>query len=725
MTLDPRIERWRAAATRREIAIALGIGAPAALALVAAVAYRFGGGAAAISTVIASLLLAVAAVRAARRVDAGWLARRLDALEPAMEDSSSLLFGRDMLAPLPALQRARLLRRLDEVGADVRSAWPWRALALAAIVGGLLALAVALAPNARDASTRSDGEHAKASPDATRIEASTLALAPPAYTGIAASTQSALDARVPQDTRLRWQLRFAPSPRAAALQFHDGRRIALQRTGDAWSGEANATASALYRIVVDGAPPLADDGLHRIDVLADRAPEVRVIEPAHSLNLVDTMQPSWPLVFEAADDYGIAKAELVVTLAHGSGENIAFKEQVNVLVGQPISRPSSDAQYSLPSSRRDGDSGVALRYGYAIDLAALGFSTGDDVVARVVVTDNRAPAANVTRGPGVILRWPQAASKDGGGLEGIVQKTMPAYFRSQRQIILDSEALIAERSRLDQAKFLGRSDGIGVDQKLLRLRYGQFLGEESETHAEHAPEGTVGAADTQAGALAAAHDAHEATAPPAPAKFGDAGDVVAEYGHVHDIAEAATLLDPETRATLKSALAEMWQAELHLRQGAPEQALPYEQRALDYIKQVQQATRIYLARVGLELPVPDEARRLGGERKELADRVGTLGAAEDPSTALAVLWHSLDAGARNATIDREAAERALATRGDALDVLAALDRVSRDPACDKCRARLRAALWPLLGTPAAASAPRVELDAQGRAYLEALERAPR
>lgn len=167
--------------------------------------------------------------------------------------------------------------------------------------------------------------------------------------------------------------------------------------------------------------------------------------------------------------------------------------------------------------------------------------------------------------------------------------------------------------QLDSETWLARSDGIGVDQKILRLRYGQFLGEEFETrsapktsaddihvheHAEaksfnrmlHDPE-AVGRAD----ALTAHDHNHSHTS-----KFGDAGAVISEYGHTHDHAQAATLLDPETKAILKSALGEMWDAELRLRQGQPSEALPFENRALGYIKQVQQASRIYLARVGLE-----------------------------------------------------------------------------------------------------------------------------
>ena len=69
---------------------------------------------------------------------------------------------------------------------------------------------------------------------------------------------------------------------------------------------------------------------------------------------------------------------------------------------------------------------------------------------------------------------------EGTGVEDLVQKAMPAYFRSQRQIIIDAEALLKEKPKLAQEKFVQRSDNIGVDQRLLRLRYGQFLGEESE-----------------------------------------------------------------------------------------------------------------------------------------------------------------------------------------------------------------------------------------------------
>ena len=60
---------------------------------------------------------------------------------------------------------------------------------------------------------------------------------------------------------------------------------------------------------------------------------------------------------------------------------------------------------------------------------------------------------------------------------------------------------------------------------------------------------------------------------------------------MHDIAEAATLLEPKTKELLRAALNEMWQAELHLRSAQPRLALPFEYRALALIESGSAKTR--------------------------------------------------------------------------------------------------------------------------------------
>ncbi len=710
MSIDLRLHELGRNARLRRGAIAMLFGIAVALFVVACAARIAGGRGAVLFAAIAGIALIALARRSMRSIDEAWIARRLDA-EPRLEDSADLLF-RDAagLSMLQQLQRGRLQRRLEaDPPAEIAPEWPWRMLG---IVWALTLAAIALVVFVpRGFSSQPDSETAAASTNAhaTEIDRVRLDVAAPAYTRVAAHSVATLETRVPEGSHIEWRLHFTPQPKAASLNFHDGSRVDLKRDGDDWIGARTLTASALYRIVLDGAPPLTDDRLYRLDAIADQPPDVRVIQPEKSLTLLTDGQRDWDLAFEASDDYGIAAASLTITLAQGNGENITFKEQTLALAGE-------DLEASNPGRHQ--------RYRHRLDLAALGIAKGDDVIVRLAVSDNRQPQANTTKSASFILRWPPETASDSVGMEGLVERTMPAYFRSQRQIIIDTQNLIADQPALGDDAVLARSDGIGVDQKILRLRYGQFLGEESETRseAESPAEKKPAANEADAGradALTKREDEHKHFLNVE--KFGDAGAVTAEYGHVHDVAEAATLIDPETKAILKAALNEMWDAELHLRQGRPAEALPFENKALGYIKQVQQSSRIYLARVGLELPAVDESRRLSGDRKGLGDRESALAPADTDDSGALALWQALDA---HADLDMASLERWVRARAstlpDALALLAASDRVRHDPACAECRRQLRRLLWPLLPQPATAVESRIAPDAAGRAYLDAL-----
>jgi len=669
-------------------------------------------------------LLAALAWRRTRAFDTAWLVRQLDARRKDLDDSADLLFAPPAsLTPLQRLQQARVRERLHAQPApDLRAPWPWPRIAAMWLAAGAVAAAVLLWPaRMPDAATLAPADDAPpTAPGVPRLVAQRLHVAPPAYTGLPARYEATLDAKAPAGARLAWTLRFDPQPTAAALVFHDGERIALARDGDTWSATHVLAKSALYRVVAagtDGQPPAK---LHRLDAVADRAPEVKVLAPDRGLSLVAVGQTRWALAFEARDDYGVAPtATLKLTLAQGSGENIAFKEQTMVLQG------------AGPATAR--------RFAASLDLAALGMAVGDDLIAQLTVRDTRAPSPQTAQSPGLILRWPADLGEESTGLEGLVKKVMPAYFRSQRQIIIDAEALQKQKRATPADRFVKRSDEIGVDQRILRLRYGQFLGEEAEGAPQPPP--TNDADDDHAdddghdhaGEAADAHEGHDhgQAVSATGAGFGREADVLEAYGHTHDHAEAATLLDPETRATLKKALDQMWQSELHLRQGHPDQALPFAYKALDYIKQVQQASRIYLARVGPELPPIDETRRLGGDRAGIAPRaLGTLARAQDDGEAApARAWRALvndNAPADRADLDAlQAWLRGNETRvPDALDLFAAIDEVRGDPACEACRQRLRALLWSASAQPPAQVPRRAPADAAGRRYLDALRQAP-
>ncbi|HEX4852823.1 hypothetical protein [Arenimonas sp.] len=629
------------------------------------------------------------------------LVRRLDA-RPDLEDSADLLFAAPgSLGPLQQLQRQRLLDRLACRPADLRAAWPLRSLlAIWIVFGTLTAATIWLFPQGITITlpqrpSPTPAPTAAAATDLV-VETARLHAEPPAYTGLAAGTQPELSGKFAQDSRLRWTLRFAPQPEAVELVFHDGQRLPLTREGEDWTATRTLSKSTLYRIVPAGPLPLRDDALHRLDAIPDQPPQIRAVAPERSLTLATPGQRQWALDFEASDDHGLGPARLEITLAQGSGEQVTVTEQTRVLRGE-------------------GDARLR-RYTHTLDLARLGLAEGDDLIVRLVVADNRAPSPQQSRSASFILRWPLPPSAESTGMEGLVKKALPAYFRSQRQIIIDAEALLADRPRLTADEFMLRSNNLGVDQRLLRLRYGQFLGEESEGEPEPPP----GYEDGEH----AEGDGHDHASEPPAAPTPPGGDSMLElYGHTHDEAEAATLLDPETRALLKQALDAMWLSEGGLRQGDPAAALPHAYRALGFIKQVQQASRIYLARTGLELPPIDEARRMTGDRKGIASRTTGLAPRDAGENPALPLWQALagpDGGepALEAFADWLRANEARVD--DPLSLVAAIDALRRDPACTDCRAALRARLWPLLPRDAAMTPARPRPGERGQAYLDAL-----
>jgi hypothetical protein len=696
MSADLLTARWTRPARVRGGADDLVATLPLVL-VVAALAWRFGGAWPAAAFALAGLaLLAAWAWKRSQRFDQAWLTHQLDAARPDLEDSSGLLFvDAAALGPLQRLQQARIERRLAGAEAvDLRPAWSTRRIAMVWIAGLIAVVALLAWPDRSSAPELAPSdESGPIVPGVPRLVGQRLRAVPPAYTGLPARDLPTLDARLPQGSRLIWTLAFAPPPVSAALGFLDGRRIALEQAGDRWTASMSLDRSGLYRIVPQGGrgqPPL-----HRLDAVADRPPSVEMRAPTTTLNLVKPGQRGWTLMFDVIDDYGVAAvAQLRLTIAAGEGENVSFHERTMSVVG------------TGPATRK--------RFAVTLDLAAIGFVEPGDLVVQLTAADNRAPGPQSVRSPSLILRRPPPEPKAGTGLDSAVRKAIPAYLRSQRQVIMDAEALIKQRGRLTPARFRAKSESLGGDQQALRMRYGQFLGQENEG-ADKAPP----TADNPAGG----DEDHEGGAAPA---FGREEDVLGNFGHPHDEGEAATLFDPQTRRKLTEAVDQMWQSEAALRLGEPARALPFAYKALALIKDVQQATRVFLARVGSQLPPIDEARRLTGKRDGILGSDLALAPREgDETPAATAAWAAIEGLPAAGGLD--GLMRWLRTNGgkveDPLALQAAIDAVQRQPACAPCRDRLRGIVWSALARPVPGVVRRGAGDAVGKRYLGALGRA--
>jgi hypothetical protein len=290
------------------------------------------------------------------------------------------------------------------------------------------------------------------------------------------------------------------------------------------------------------------------------------------------------MAISVRDDYQVRQATLHLTLARGSGENIRFSDRELPI---PVGR---DAR------RRDWSRNWTV--------LELGMEPGDELYFFVRAIDNAARPHTV-QSPTYTLRLPAPPSDDEQDVAALPVMVKPESLRSQRQIIIDTEQLIADMrvgdmrvgdmrtKKMDAAAVRERSEAIAADQGALRRRYGQFLGEEStlfgkEDHEqEHGGDHTGGTSKPQ--------------------------DVLHEFGHAHDQAENATLFDEATKKVLRRALAAMWDAENALRAIQPKTALAPEHKALEAIKELQQSERIYLHKTAIAPPPIKEDKRMTGD----------------------------------------------------------------------------------------------------------------
>jgi len=272
------------------------------------------------------------------------------------------------------------------------------------------------------------------------------------------------------------------------------------------------------------------------------------------------------------DDYGITNAFIYATVAKGSGEAVKFKEQK---IDFATSFNSGNQHYDLQK---------------LISLPSLNMEPGDGLYFYIQAQDNHNQQSRTDVYIVSLQDTAQLLSMD-GLLSGVNVK--PEYFRSERQIILDSERLLKERDSISKDAFNNRSNELGTDQKLLRLRYGKFLGEESESdidpkEAQNDPIGDI-------------------------KNYGNAAVILDKYTDKHDNAEDAQFFDPGVKAQLKATLTEMWKAELQLRLYKPDVALPFEYKALRLLKDLQQKSRMYVAKTAYNPTPLKMEKRLSGD----------------------------------------------------------------------------------------------------------------
>lgn len=441
-----------------------------------------------------------------------------------------------------------------------------------------------------------------------KFNSSVLKITPPKYTGLSQKTTANLNAEVIVGSNLEWIVKFDNSPEVSVvLENAKGKSLEFIKRGNNYLHKDQILHSGFYSIKAFQKDSLIyQSAFYRIEALPDNPPK---IEPASkNLYTIHQMKDAKTIQISAkiSDDFKVSQAYIVATVARGSGENVKFRE---------AKWPVGSTNFQSANISKN------------IDLKALNFSPGDELYYYWAAIDNKQPEPNFTKSDTYFVVFKDTASKDESDLATMAMNILPEYFRSQRQIIIDTEKLIKKRSKIKTAVFNSESNEIGYDQKVLRLRYGQYLGEEFENSIGAAPheeedgdfmKGFVHAHDTEEQEDNHGHEEHgheHAHAVENPNTNQDPlAALMAEYVHSHDDAETNTFYEQSTRSLLKMALEQMWQSELHLRLYEPEKALPFENKALAYLKEAQQKARVYVKKTGFDPPpIKEKEKRLTGE----------------------------------------------------------------------------------------------------------------
>ncbi|MGY8916209.1 MAG: tryptophan-rich sensory protein, partial [Flavobacteriales bacterium] len=434
------------------------------------------------------------------------------------------------------------------------------------------------------------------------ITSQKLTIFHPPYTNLAKTVTSNMNIKALEGSKLVWEVQFDTVIQGAFMEISEN-EYPMARLESGYSKQMFLTETGFYNFkfkATDEATYISD--LYAMEVIKDESPLIE-IQGLKQFTSFDFSQ-SKILNFKAelSDDYGVSDSYIIATVTKGEGESVKFREE----------RLTFDDNIASGSKK--------LVLSKKIDLDQMKMEPGDELYFYVVAIDTKRPKENTSRSETYFAVIKDTLSSQFAVAGTMGADLMPDYFRSQRQLIIDTEKLIADQNRITKEKFNFTSNELGFDQKALRLKYGEFMGDEDgglgptteevgevETDSEsNLLEGYTHDHDGNNEHNLVDHDHSEENDE-------KSTDPLESYLHNHDDPEESTLFTASLKSMLRQAMAEMWDAELFLRLYTPEKSLPFQYRALKLIQEIKNSARIYVHRIGFDPPPIKEDKRLSGD----------------------------------------------------------------------------------------------------------------
>ena len=539
---------------------------------------------------------------------------------PQLEESADLLLQENnSLSGLQQLQSQRVQQRFDALIPEIKipHAIPQSLGIFAISLVGYLTLTSFI--NQRHPSLQKQimdlGRiNAKIERGDVSINHLTIKVNPPAYTNSKPFESTLAEIKVAEGSRVLWTVQFSDSIQKASILVDGKDSIAFIINQNVYQVSRIINTPGFYQLQWNDGKHNTSD-YFKIEVVKDELPKIAITNLNQFTRLSFSDQLSIPLKATLSDDYGLSNSVITATVSKGSGESVKFREE--------------KIRFESPSLIN----GKLVNATRTLNLKTLGMEPGDELYFYVEAWDNKTPVANYARTETFFIALQDTTKQVAVDVEGLGVDLMPEYFRSQRQIIIDTEKLLKGRKKKPIQEFKFTSNELGYDQKVLRLRYGQFLGEEFEGQIGKAAieEDHTQETENIAKSFGHAHDKENehnlvADKKSTTVEHSHAGEQKGQdekdnpleaFAHNHDDGEEATFFVQSVRAKLKAALTVMWDAELYLRLYEPEKSLPYQYIALKLLKEISNDSRIYVHRTGFDPPPLKEEKRLTADLNEI------------------------------------------------------------------------------------------------------------
>lgn len=567
------------------------------------------------------------------------------------ESAELVLLPSGSLTTLQQLQKTRIQPQIDtllstDLGSDLPKYSCKSALllsALAVLIFTLIeVLPLDLLLKAETANTPLINEAPKQS-KLIRLETKSMTVTPPSYTGLTAWQTTGLNLELIAGSTVTWQFQLiginnVNQQNDVSITLPDKQRISLiEQTANHYQALATINQSGVYYITVNNRM-LGD--IHTLAVTADTKPTIRFIAPTETITkLAKNAIPNVQATVSIEDDFGIGRVEILASIASGSGEAVKFRDQTFLF----------DSESMIEGK---------AHFFKSWDLVELGMQPGDELYFSIKAWDNRMPVAQQSRSASKIIRWLEEEQQTVIA-DGLFMNFLPEYFKSQRQIIIETKQLIATKANLSIENFNRTSVDLGIAQSFLKQKYGQFLGDEFDSgtlqsmeagpkieHDKHEEHEERADEKSPSASAAAGHEHNNAENQSPQTDKSGYSQIIQQFGHAHGEADNGNFIKkglPSPTLLMKRAIANMWQAELHLHLSEPELALPFENQALAFLNRAKQADRIYVKRLGFEPPPVSEKRRYQGDLSDILSyqRNEKTSTDNSPTKTIAILANML------------------------------------------------------------------------------------